>query len=160
MDHLNTIVENKMCMVLGRTNWKRAMRLWFLEKAEVIETHSHIVYSNKDFSIQAPKRIRLTDFALPLRNKSLPLTKKNLYYRDKGKCAYCGAMLSLEKATVDHILPMSKGGRTRWENVTIACSECNFKKNDRTPEQAGLKILNRVYVPKIYDSFFFDKKVI
>ena len=31
-------------------------------------------------------------------------------------------------ATLDHVLPVSKGGKTTWENSTTACKSCNYKK--------------------------------
>jgi 5-methylcytosine-specific restriction endonuclease McrA len=46
-------------------------------------------------------------------------------------CKYCGKELTLEEATVDHIIPLSKGGTNRWHNKVLACSPCNAKKGDK-----------------------------
>ena len=49
----------------------------------------------------------------------------------KRHCRYCGKRLTVETATVDHIRPKSKGGRNRPRNFSLACWECNQKKDDR-----------------------------
>jgi 5-methylcytosine-specific restriction endonuclease McrA len=49
-----------------------------------------------------------------------------------GHCAYCGR---LEKLTIDHIIPISQGGRHEAANICLACAYCNNSKNNRTPEQ-------------------------
>lgn len=71
-----------------------------------------------------------------------------LYTRDHGRCAYCGKELKKTEATIDHILPVSQGGQTTWDNVALACSKCNCRKDNRTPEQAGMKLMIKPYNPK------------
>jgi 5-methylcytosine-specific restriction endonuclease McrA len=48
--------------------------------------------------------------------------------RYKNRCAYCGEP---KKLTVDHITPLSKGGRHTARNVAPACKSCNSAKRDR-----------------------------
>lgn len=90
-----------------------------------------------------PTIIRLVDY----RNfpKSIDLTRRNLLRRDGMKCQYCGK--SNVQLTIDHILPRSRGGREEWENLVIACVSCNNKKGNRTPEEAGMKLLSRPKKP-------------
>lgn len=47
-------------------------------------------------------------------------------------CAYCGR--SDVPMTVDHVVPLSKGGQHEWENVVAACKTCNSKKGNRPVE--------------------------
>ena len=49
---------------------------------------------------------------------------------------------------VDHIVPKSHGGKFTWLNLVATCRTCNHKKADRTPEQAGLKLLSKPFKPK------------
>ena len=49
-----------------------------------------------------------------------------------GRCAYCGRLVGVENLTLDHVVPMSKGGSNSIENVTLACLECNLRKANRT----------------------------
>jgi 5-methylcytosine-specific restriction endonuclease McrA len=43
--------------------------------------------------------------------------------------------------TIDHVKPKCRGGGTVWDNVVTACHHCNRKKADKTPEEAGLKLM-------------------
>jgi 5-methylcytosine-specific restriction endonuclease McrA len=61
--------------------------------------------------------------------------------RDGGRCAYCGDEGSRHnKLGVDHIIPMSRGGKDAMENLVSCCSLCNREKNDRTPEEWGMPL--------------------
>jgi 5-methylcytosine-specific restriction endonuclease McrA len=51
----------------------------------------------------------------------------------KGICRYCGQKVSPKKLTMDHIVPISRGGRTTRNNVAPACKECNTKKKTMLP---------------------------
>ena len=71
-----------------------------------------------------------------------------IFQRDKSTCVYCGrvdgeycppetkrdAIMS-----VDHVIPISRQGSENIDNLVCACMSCNNFKNDRTPEEAGLK---------------------
>ena len=68
----------------------------------------------------------------------LTFNKKGLYTRDRGICSYCLKVLEYDDATNDHIIPTSKGGKTDWENCTLACQKCNNEKGDKTPQESGM----------------------
>jgi len=53
-------------------------------------------------------------------------------------CAYCGTTKGRIEA--EHILPVSRGGTDGWNNRVLACSLCNARKGDRTPEEAGMPL--------------------
>ncbi|MBF0441105.1 MAG: HNH endonuclease [Oligoflexales bacterium] len=48
-------------------------------------------------------------------------------------CYYCNTELDSKTATMDHIVPLSRGGRSRRGNVVPSCKTCNTKKRDLTP---------------------------
>ena len=48
---------------------------------------------------------------------------------------------------MDHVLPKIYGGNDSWENLVCACTKCNSIKGDKTPEQAGLKLLRKPRKP-------------
>ena len=58
---------------------------------------------------------------------------------DRGVCHFCGETFAKKVLTVDHILPKSRGGKTNWTNVVVACKECNSKKKYYTPAEQILK---------------------
>lgn len=72
--------------------------------------------------------------------RAVVFSRKNLFKRDRYTCQYCGIQPGPEELTVDHVVPRSRGGVSSWENCVLACVECNKRKADRTPAQAGLKM--------------------
>ena len=53
---------------------------------------------------------------------------KELYDRHRGLCAICGQHCTTP--TIDHVIPLSKGGTHTWGNVQLACYECNQRKGN------------------------------
>ena len=51
--------------------------------------------------------------------------------RDGFKCRYCGATPESVRLTVDHIIPVSKGGSDHPDNLVTACCQCNMGKGNR-----------------------------
>ncbi|MCU6481303.1 HNH endonuclease [Arthrobacter sp. A2-55] len=74
--------------------------------------------------------------------RKVPFSKAAVRARD-GRCAYCPGPAE----TVDHIVPRSRGGRSTWLNLVGCCHSCNGLKADRTPEEAGMKLLVTPYIP-------------
>lgn len=81
---------------------------------------------------------------IPLGHAHVGLTKHRLFIRDRQICAYCGTHFAEADLTVEHILPVSRGGRHEWTNVVTACRSCNTRKGNRRPEEAHMPL---VYVP-------------
>ena len=51
----------------------------------------------------------------------------------KGVCHYCGGKFPPEELTMDHIVPVVRGGKSTKGNVVACCKECNNKKKYLTP---------------------------
>jgi 5-methylcytosine-specific restriction endonuclease McrA len=45
------------------------------------------------------------------------------------------------------VVPKARGGSDSWENLVAACTNCNNKKGDRTPDEANLSLLNKPFKP-------------
>ena len=97
--------------------------------------------------LRAPEIIVLTSYN-GFRVNEIRLNKKNLLIRDHFCCAYTGKSLTLKTATIDHIIPKSRGGKTIWNNVVICCKEINRKKANKSPEEIGLKLIRTPHKPK------------
>ena len=145
---------------LGIISFKDAMTLLNRgvvagDKAEIIETYDDKYLNTFKGAIEAPCVIRLKHFIAPSKDMIFykPFTRKNVYIRDGGKCQYCGCALTLKSLTFDHVTPRSQGGLTCWQNIVSACLKCNTKKNNRTPHQAGMKLLQKPYAPIVADSY-------
>ena len=67
--------------------------------------------------------------------------RRNLLLRDDNTCQYCGHTGPAHDLTVDHVIPVSRGGAPdRWDNVVIACKRCNWKKANHLPEEIGFRL--------------------
>lgn len=75
------------------------------------------------------------------------LSPAALFKRDRNICAYCGEKHNTRVLTMEHIIPESRNGATSWMNLVAACYDCNQRKRDRTPEEAGMPLLFLPYVP-------------
>ena len=62
-----------------------------------------------------------------------------VYERDNWTCSYCSRDMRNDKraACLDHVIPYSKGGTNREQNLTTSCKRCNAAKADKTPIEAG-----------------------
>ncbi|MEC1157563.1 HNH endonuclease [Cytobacillus horneckiae] len=48
-----------------------------------------------------------------------------------GVCAYCETKLDQSRLSMDHIIPLSKGGANTQSNIVVACQSCNKRKHDK-----------------------------
>jgi len=98
-------------------------------------------------SYRIPEIILLTRYN-KLPNQRTNFSRRTIYRRDGNTCMFCGRKPGTESLSIDHILPRSRGGKTTWENCVLACTDCNRKKGDRTPEEANMKLLRKPVKPK------------
>lgn len=73
------------------------------------------------------------------------VTRRALRERLGDLCAYCGALMDFEildghvysptKATIEHKLPLARGGPHSWDNCVLACWACNGEKRLKTPDE-------------------------
>jgi hypothetical protein len=99
--------------------------------------------------------IIVLNFNSEIPRQKVKFTQKNIWERDKFTCQYTGKKLNKLTGNIDHIIPKSQGGKTSWENCVLAHKEINARKADKTPEQAGLKLLKKPAAPKFMPVSFY-----
>jgi len=67
-------------------------------------------------------------------------SKRNILVRDGFACAYCGKPLTMGTVTREHVVPTCRGGKDALTNVVSACWQCNNRKGDKTPSEAGMTL--------------------
>ena len=98
-------------------------------------------------AVRAPTVVVLTRFArMPRRRLSFSL--RGLWERDGGVCQYTGRKLQPGEGNIDHVVPRSRGGRTTWDNCVLADKRVNHRKGNRTPDEAGIKLVRPPEVPR------------
>jgi len=73
---------------------------------------------------------------------------RGLWERDGGRCQYTGRALSASEASIDHVMPRSRGGADDWENCVLSDRAVNHRKGARTPGEAGLRLLSAPRAPR------------
>ncbi|HEX5426620.1 MAG TPA: HNH endonuclease [Candidatus Acidoferrales bacterium] len=108
--------------------------------------------------VYLPSVIRLRHFRkVPRRLQQV--SRKNIFIRDGHRCMYCGVKAPKVVLELEHIIPKSRGGRNAWENLVAGCHDCNQKKRDRTPEEAGMTLIHRPLPQSIHTGSFILKQM-
>lgn len=162
------LVLNRSWIAVNVTSVKRALVLLFQGHASVVDTETLSLYDfdswcelsqqKKYFEcgryIVTPRlKILLPDvILLKVYNgyviREVHLCRRNIFLRDRNQCQYCGKVLPKQELTIDHVIPRSRGGKDSWDNLVLACLQCNLKKGNRTPEEAGMKLLRKPTAPR------------
>lgn len=98
------------------------------------------------FQVRVPEVILLKAFNGFIRHE-VRFSRRNIFERDRNTCQYCGRRMPRADVTVDHVVPRSRGGVDSWENLVLACMECNVHKGNRTPEEARMPLIRRPVKP-------------
>lgn len=142
-----TLMRNTACAIHPETYELLSFENWMERAPEGVR---QIKTSSRPFP--APEVIVMKNYG-DRPPRQINFNRMNLYRRDAYSCQYCGSPMSIQRLTIDHVLPKSKGGRTSWENCVAACRACNQKKSDRTPLEARMRPKTPprppVWVPKI-----------
>jgi 5-methylcytosine-specific restriction endonuclease McrA len=143
-----TLVLNASYEPLRVVPWQKAVTLLFQGKVEVIAVYDREIHG-VTVRVRLPSVLRLLRH-VRLRHpfSDVPFSRNNVYARDDNRCQYCGRVFSVTQLTFDHVLPVARGGRKAWDNIVTCCIACNRRKGDRTPEEAGLRLIRRPRRPE------------
>ena len=109
----------------------RAMKLLIVGKADILHgDDSNLIYSGGGDTFIIPKVIRLKHNVKRKHLRDYKVSRVGVFSRDNYTCQYCGDNLNVSECTIDHVVPISKGGRTTWHNVVTACYPCNNSKGN------------------------------
>ena len=97
-----------------------------LDKCTVLEWYDDWIVRSARWETRVPAVLMLKEYQRP--KHTMRLSKRNIFLRDSFTCQYCDIAVTEATATLDHVLPVSKGGKTTWENSTTACRSCNYRK--------------------------------
>lgn len=140
---MDVLVLNAAYQPVNIVSWKDAFIKLYAEKAtervEIVSTYKNRVVRSASVSHPMPSVVRHVKFR-HMKQKAIKFSRDNIWARDRGRCAYCAMQVPRHTYTYDHVVPKSKGGKTTWENIVVACAGCNGRKRDRTPAEAGMKL--------------------
>lgn len=138
-------VEDGAFMTYDLGDWIEVgqLRREFGEFDDAIEDWIHGV----NFSIQAPRIIRLLDYDRIPKN-TVKFNRRNVFLRDGYRCQYCDDRFTYGQLSLDHVVPRSRGGETSWTNIVTSCLDCNVRKGGRTPREARMPLVQQPVKPR------------
>jgi 5-methylcytosine-specific restriction endonuclease McrA len=158
----SVLVLNSLYQAVQITGTHRAFRLFYAGRARALSAD----FTPYDFDnwcdlpvgigddvirtpsrrIRIPRVIQLASYdRVP--HREVRFTRRNIFFRDRNRCQYCGKVFAQRDLNLDHVVPLSRGGRSEWTNVVTACVPCNSRKGSRSPEEAALKLFRRPKKP-------------
>ncbi len=149
LDSLKILILNQSYEPLQFCSAKRGIVMVLNGRAEQIEVDGYFVKS-PNATFQLPVVIRVLKMVKRNKKKQMSFSKKNILRRDNFTCQYCEDKDN--PLTVDHIIPKSRGGKTSWTNVVVACKPCNLKKGNRNLLEAQMKLRK----PPVRPNFHFQ----
>jgi 5-methylcytosine-specific restriction endonuclease McrA len=133
---MRTLVLDQGYLPVNVVSWQRAMSYIARDRAAVLEEYDALVHNG----VQMPAVVRLSR-PVARHTQRVKFSRANVLARDRWRCQYCGQRFRGDELTYEHVVPRSQGGQTTWENIVMACVDCNRRKGNRTPAQAEMKLL-------------------
>ncbi|HTI69289.1 MAG TPA: HNH endonuclease [Candidatus Limnocylindria bacterium] len=163
------LVLNRLWQAVNVCSVRRALTLLFEGQAQVVfangqgdfrtynfpewRSFSHGLAVEEDAVHTVSLRLRIPRVILllvfdRLPKKEVKFTRHNIFERDRNTCQYCGRLFDRKDLNLDHVIPRDRGGPTTWENIVCSCIPCNTRKANRTPAEAGLRLIKKPKRPK------------
>jgi len=153
-------MKNGQCLLLNASfepmrtiSMEDAMRLLAKERIEVVEFDESQPIRTINGPVGRPAVVRLKKFIRVPHAFRRKVTNTFMFARDQYTCQYCGRheseLRGRESLNRDHVQPQSRGGDNTWENCVTSCSTCNSKKDNQTPQEAGMTLRSIPTVPHL-----------
>ncbi len=158
----SVLVLNSLYQAIQITGTRRAFRLFCSGRAVALSTDFRaydfenwcdLPYACDVEVIRTPTRVVRVPSVIQLvkydrvPQRGVRFTRRNVFFRDRNRCQYCGQPHSQRELNLDHVVPLSRGGKSTWLNVVVACIGCNSRKGSRTPTEAGMKLVRSPIKP-------------
>jgi 5-methylcytosine-specific restriction endonuclease McrA len=156
VDRRSVLLLNATYMPIQTITIREAVELMMRDVVLVVEGVAARL-KTPTMMFEVPSIIRLKRYVnVPHRHASW--SRRAVLSRDGYQCIFCGItprskqrgiLLRHQDFTLDHIIPLSKGGRSSWGNTACACYTCNHRKANRTPHDAGMTMLWEPKTPRV-----------
>ena len=150
-----TLVLNRNWQAVNVASVQKALRMVCQGRARVVDPRDFQLYSWDAWAdlplhsdryiqsvarpLQAPEIVSLVSYDRVPRG-TVRFSKRNVFKRDRFVCQYCNCQPRAQELTLDHVMPRARAGPTAWDNCVTACVDCNHRKADRTPQEAGMRL--------------------
>ena len=129
---------------LSTKPWQDVVKAVFEDRVDVVQTYDVEIHS-PSMKMRLPSVVSLKTYID--QNRPPAFTRYNVFLRDRFRCQYCG---SPHELTFDHVVPVSQGGKSTWQNILTACAPCNLRKGGKTPQQARMMPTKNPHRPTMF----------
>ena len=143
----SVLVLNASYEAINVCNLQRAMKMVFKGTAQTEEV-SDIQIRSPSAAMNVPHVIRLVNYVQVPRGV-VKFSRRNVLVRDQYTCQYCRREFPTAQLTLDHVIPISRGGQTNWENVVTPCKKCNNRKGNKMLYEGSIKLVRQPKTPSI-----------
>lgn len=164
----NVVVVTQSCDYWDEIPVRKAVLKILKGKVSVLAHNGKLLgYDFDGNEIWDPLIIQLRHFAgYKCKSTKIPFSHSAVFDRDDNTCQYWhdyileddGTMKKVkpfkykcteDDRTIDHVFPISRGGANSFDNTVCACRYCNeIIKRNRTPDEAGLRLITKPVVPR------------
>ena len=147
---MDTLVLSSAYQPMHHVRWQDAISMWFAGRVEIVSVYEDRFIKTVDDILNVPSIVRFVGNVLKRFqfNRVVKFSRDNVFLRDEGKCQYCSKQLTKQNFTLDHIVPVSQGGKKVWQNIVTCCIACNQRKGNKSVKQAGMKLQKNPIIPK------------
>jgi hypothetical protein len=142
---MKTLLLNNTYEGISFISFRKVFKLLSKDKIEILSEWNDRIYWGRG-NMKLPSVVRLK-YRVRWIPKKMRFNRGGVFRRDRFQCQYCGETFSQSKLTVDHVMPQARNGKSDWLNCVASCFECNNKKGNKTPAEAGMKLLSVPAVP-------------
>ncbi|GLS27794.1 HNH endonuclease [Marinibactrum halimedae] len=127
--------------------YSRDMICWTLGDVVKAVKGGYSRFTGLQSMIELPSIIACHGKTLQPKNTIPPLTNSALFARDNYQCMYCGGDFDFTDLSRDHVIPISRGGKDRWQNVVTACKRCNQRKSNYLLSEINMELIALPFRP-------------
>ena len=149
------LVLNSDFSPINITSLNRGFALVYKGKAEILKSSEEPIQCGVKKYLR-PLIIRLLNY-VNFQKRRIRVNRHRIMRRDGYSCVYCGSKKDL---TIDHVIPISKGGKSSYTNTVTCCKDCNAKKADKTVEELGWTLCHPLNYPTAGAMSFVPKNLI
>ena len=156
----SVVVLNRNYEFWTEASINKVLKWLVQDKIEIVVSHETEEIGSVEFRVKMPLVVRLLKFVgYKPKTEAISYSKEAVYQRDNSFCQYWHFdkkgnrfkyQCNVDDRTLDHVLPTSRDGKTNdFLNAVTACRNCNevLKKN-LTPEEAGLELIRKPFIPR------------
>src|SRR5713226_7406678 len=159
----HVLVLNRVFQAVQITSVRRAFILFYKGHVRAVDSEYRtydfenwmdIPVQPNDHYVATPHRKILIPHVVQLLafdrlpRQEVKFSRGNIYLRDSNRCQYCGRKFSSSELSLDHVVPISRGGTSSWDNVVCACLPCNVRKGNKLLSESAIRLIRQPARPK------------